>query len=603
MSTETTETPSGPSSPTEEEAIHRYLSPWQWESIYGEAGRSPFLYIIGGRGCGKSFTDTPRVIYWSSELSSDLPFAIFANTEGQLHTVIAPIQEALDEMGYAAVYESEAPAAWRAQWRRDGIVVPARRLRNVKFWIWEDGTHIFTGSLVNNAYTRAKSLDINAILIQEATEPGVTEDAIDTLAGCLRCGKAKKVNGVYRCVEPGHLHQMVVLGNEPLNDPSNYIYSKVKRLRNLEAKRRLAGNPTFFVLMLPRTDENKHTGEAYLDRLRMTFDEQTFYQQTCPSLEPNRAALTYYSFSEHNVLDTLVYDPVRPLHMWFDNNATPAAVGWGHDLRWTEVPEPDRREGRDYFGVIGELFSDNDPMQAEQVARALLEDPHVNARCVDCEHPMSRHIGGLHICYVCGGGGEPCSGQVYQYDESALKYLHLPPEGHGHPWRGLANHRARIYLYGDASMKASHADANQRGGYLQILKNILVPALEGRIHFRFKDANPLIKLRELAVNRGLRDASMVHSHFFAPWCTAHLDDANETVPDPKTGVAKKESRPKHPSASDAYWKRTHCFDGWGYHVDWRWPIELPKADRLPGVSEPDGIDPRTQKMVAPGRRA
>lgn len=589
--------------PTDDD-VHVYLLPWQYDSIYGEPGQAKFLYIVGARGAGKSKTDEPRVIHWSSELSSDLPFGIFANTDAQLHTVLAPIESAVEELGYRTCYETEAPAEWRAAWRRQGLIVPHRRLRNMKFWIWQDGTHIATGSLLNYSYTRFKGIDMNAILIQEGTEPGVTEDAINTLAGNLRCGKAQKVNGVWRCMEPGHLHQMVFIANVPLNDPSHWIYKKVEGLKKLEAKRRLAGLPTFFVLMSPRTKDNPFTGAGYDDILRAAFDEATYLQQTSGSLERNVAALTYHAFSEQNVLDSLVYDPKRPLHMWFDNNAVPAAVGWGHDLRWNEVPEQERREGHEYFGVIGELFSDNDPMQAEQVARALLEDPYVNGRCVDCEHPMERHMKGLFVCYVCGSepAGGRCSGRVYEYEHSALQYLHLPPPGHGHPWRGLANHIGRIYIYGDASMSASHSDASKRGGYLQILRDVFTPALEGRVHFRFKKANPPVRWREIAVNRGLRDAAQVRSDFFAPWCTAHIDDFNEIVPDPKTGVAKKEARPKHPSPSNTYWKRTHMTDAWGYHKDWRWPFEAGKSDRMPSQTDPDDLEWKIQRMVAEERQ-
>src|SRR5688500_1999568 len=100
MSTE----PAKPSQPPTEELIDYPLADWQYESIFGDAAKVRMLYIVGGRGCGKSHTDAPRVIHWS-ELATDLPFGIFASTEAQLQTVLSPIAQLVDELGVQTVYE------------------------------------------------------------------------------------------------------------------------------------------------------------------------------------------------------------------------------------------------------------------------------------------------------------------------------------------------------------------------------------------------------------------------------------------------------------------------------------------------------------------
>jgi hypothetical protein len=531
----------------------------------------PLTFICGGRGSGKSETDYLQ-FFLRSERCVDQPFALFANTQSQLDTFMALITEKLDAIGMLHVYETKAPASWRKRWRREGIRVPPRRLRNLKMWIWEDGTHVFCGTLLNNAYTRAKSLDIQAALIEEATEPGVYRSAITTILGAVRCGYGKSIDGQSECRRRGHLHEVVVKFNVPLSDPSNYIYSYAEEMQAKEIAREAQGLPPFFRLIESSTRDNPHTGPEYDARMQASLDEQTYIEQTSGKLTRNVSSLSYFAFSEKNILKTLTYDPRRPLHIWFDFNATPAVAGWGHDLRYDEVPEPELRAGHDYFGVVGELFSGLETMVTDQVAHALLEDPGQDSRCADCGCQLDQHLetGSGFICRTCAWrhpkSGAHCLGRPIEFDRSRQKFLHTTPN-----WRGLIRHRGPIYVYGDATGGATHADAQDVGGCIKILRDVFGANLGSRVHFRFKPSNPAVKLRVIAMNRSLCAKNGVRGLFFGPWCTAHIADGREVVPDPKTGMPKKVDVSPKARKAGGYWERTHSFDGLGYLVDYRWP--------------------------------
>jgi hypothetical protein len=532
----------------------------------------PLTFICGGRGSGKSETDYLQ-FFLRSERCVDQPFALFANTDAQLQTFIAIITEKLDAIGMRHVYETKAPAAWRRRWRREGIRVPPRRLRNLKMWIWEDGTHIFCGTLLNNAYTRAKSLDIQAALIEEATEPGVTRNAITTILGAVRCGLGRVVNGESECKRRGHLHEVVVKFNVPLLDPSNYIYRYAEEMAAKEMQREAEHKPPFFRMIESGTRDNPHTGEDYDERLRAALDEDTYEEQTKGRLVRNVASLSYSKFSEQNILNTLAYDPKRPLHIWFDFNTTPAVAGWGHDLRTNEVPEIYLRDGHDYFGVVGELFSGAEPMVTDQVAHALLEDPTGDSRCSDCGCQLELHLetGSGFICKSCSWrskGGEFCAGRPIEFDRTRKKFLHLRPDD---KWRGLIKHRGLIYVYGDATGGATHSDAYDIGGNIKILRDVFGANLGQRVHFRFKQSNPAVRLRVLAMQRALRATNGVRGIFLGDWCTAHVDDFREVVPDPKTGMPKKVGFSQAALKAGGYCLRTHASDAFGYKVDYRWP--------------------------------
>lgn len=556
------------------------------------------LHHCGGRGSGKSKINWAHFLI-RSERAVDQPYGLFASTDLQVETFIGLITEVVDYLGIEHCYETEAPMEWRLRWARDGVIVPPRRLRNQKFWIWDDGTHIFRCSMINNAYTRAKSLDLMFALIEEATEPGVTRNAIRTIIGCVRCGLGKKdASGESECKRRGHLHQTVVKYNVPLHDPGHWIYREVEELKAKETLRLHEGKKPFFRLIESGTRDNPHTGEEYDERLRAAWDAETYEQQTSGKLIRRTSALSYYAFSEHNILSSLTYDARRPLHLWFDFNHRPAVAGWGHDLRLDEVPSIDHSTRGRYFGIHGELFSGADTMFTEQVAHALLEDPTKNlareeARCSDCKvrecsSKMRDHMQTVHgfLCTRCSwsetvnGVMRYCSGKTVDY-EAQRSYLHVPAN-----WRGLINHRSHIYVYGDASGKATHSDSYIKGGNLAILKEVFFANLpDERVHFRFKESNPPITLRVLAVNRRLRDANGKHQTFVAPWCTAHIDDFREVVPDPKTEHPKKETYDEKRRLQSDYWMRTHASDAFGYEEDYRFPAIIPRAGQLPPGEE------------------
>lgn len=551
----------------------------------------PLTFICGGRGSGKSETDYLQ-LFLRSERCVDQPFALFANTDSQLQTFIGIITEKLDAIGMKHVYETKAPPSWRKRWRRDGVRVPPRRLRNLKMWIWEDGTHVYCGTLINNSYTRAKSLDIQAAIIEEATEPGVHRNAITTILGAVRCGLGKSKGGTSECKMRGHLHEVVVKFNVPLNEPSNYIYRYHEELSAKERKREAAGLTPFYRIIESATLDNPHTGDDYDQRLRASLDAETYDEQTKGKLRRNRAAVSYHAFDEQNILATLEYGATRPLFMWFDWNATPATAGWGHDLQLLEVPEQFRRVNRKYFGIVGELFSDADPMTTDKVAEALLLDPGRNGVCVDCKDDIAEHVetGSGHLCRKCqwtrpkSKPPEFCSGRVMPF-EAPRGYIHAPDN-----WRGLMKHRGPIYVYGDAN-DGRGTGAAVSGGSIKILRSIFSAALGDRVDFRFGKTNPRVKHRVLAVNRGLYTMDGVRSVFMHPRCEAHATDFREVIPNPETGEPLKVS--KSPSArrdGNDYWKRTDISDAFGYMYAARFPaidektgaVLLPMGEEMRG---------------------
>jgi hypothetical protein len=558
----------------------------------------PLTFICGGRGSGKSETDYLQ-LFLRSERCVDQPFVLAANTDAQLQTFIGIITERLDSIGMKHVFETKAPPKWRKRWRRDGIKVPPRRLRNLKMWIWEDGTHVFCLTLVNNAYTRVKSLDVQAAILEEATEPGVTRAAITTILGAVRCGLGKSKDGTSECRRRGHLHEVVVKFNVPLNDPSNYIYRYHEELTAKEAIRKAQGQAPFYRIIESATLDNPHTGPEYDERLRAAHDHDTYVEQTSGKLRRNRAAVSYHAFSEQNILSTLTYDPRKPLHMWFDWNATPAVAGWGHDLSWDEVPEPERRKGHHYFGIIGELFSDNDPLNTDQVAEALLIDAPRSGLCVEagCHHDLKVHklTGSGWLCMTCQWRRpdvtptQHCSGGVMEssLDKSAHeKYIHAPPN-----WHGLMKHRGMIHIYADAHDGRGDAAAI-RGGSIQIVTDMFTEAFGERssmIEFHIPSANPNVKERVLAVNRGFRDAHKIASVFVHPRCEAHIMDFREVVPDADGHPLKVSKSPSQRRAGNDYWKRTDISDAWGYHWAFRFPFRRPDSGGMP-MGQDDEFD-------------
>lgn len=569
------------------------LSRWQYDAVFRH-DPIRWLFLIGGRASGKSFIEKIRFVRWM-KLSTELHWGIFGSTDAQMHTIVAPFVDLIVQMGIDYRFEKPAPQEWLDRWDRDGIKYPAKRLRSHKMLILENGAHFVTGSIVNNAYTRFKSIEFNGIYIGEGTEPGITLDALTTLWGACRCGKATKgKDGVWRCMEPGHLHQLVLGGNVPLNDPGHWIYKQDRALKAKELQREKEGKPPFYKRIKSSSYDNPRTGADFIDGLGAAMDEETFKQQTSGDLEVNVAALTYHEFSETgNVLDSLRYSPTRPLHLWFDFNATPAVAGWGHDLLYNEIPAPyqDRFKTLAFFGVVGELFSGNESMSTYQIAQALVEDPTRDSRCGDCTHELAGHIelptGNGFICTVCSynKAGSYCRGVPTSYEQSRKNFLHLDP---GSKWRGLINHRGAIFVYGDATGKNSSSQAISKGGNISILRDVFGENLGERVHFRFKNANPAESLRVMAVNRALRARNGVRGLYFGSWCSAHLDDAREVIPDPKSpsGQIKKVQY----KADDPYSLRTHAFDGLGYMVDVRWPALNSNGGFMPMMSEVDLSD-------------
>lgn len=543
--------------------------------------------VIGGPGSGKTTVNALHVIRWG-DICTELPYALFANTWDQMtNAILAELYTTFAEMGWIEgrdyVMGKKVPKKWRREWRRKNIRVPVERASGVKMLVLRrTGVHIYLGTYANRSWTRIKGQSIMALIGEEITEPDVNvKDFLTYAITRVRCGHGAN------CAARGHFHRIILKGNVPLHNPNHEIYTLVEDLKAKESKRESAGQAPFFRLLEVDTRENIHLGSQYVPALEAAMDSDTFEEQVSGKLQRRRQGLIYYAFSEQNILP-VAYDRRRPLHLWFDWNNVPATAGWGHDLRYDEVPRAflSSHAGTWYFGVNGELHSGAYPMQTHQVAEALLEDPTRNAdyqqaRCADCSHPMSKH-GEMPprgwYCRACAferpsredkKAGVFCAGATLTYSQER-SYLHAA-DG----WRGLREHIGMIYVYGDATGKQSHADAIQTGGCIKIIRDYFDEALGDRVVYRFRAGNPPINIRCLAVNRSLEARNGVRSLYFAPHCTAHIDDCRQVIPD-KDGKPLKKDRPSKPS-SDTYWQRTHSMDGCGYMVDWRAPFDRPKS--------------------------
>lgn len=557
------------------------------------------LVVCGGRGSGKTEMDGHHILRRGSVVT-DQVYAIGANNYDQLHNAIIPrITDLFDQVGEEYRFERRIPKKWRKEWRRKGIRVPQIRLRNIKLLITRSGIHIWLFTLANNSWRKLKSLEVQFLLCEEAWEPGVPLREFLTYAvGSVRCGlgnrKKNDPDVESECVRRGHRHGIVIKGNVPLHQPDNPIYGLVEEYAAKEAKRLAEGKRPYFRLITSRTQDNPHVGEEYIENLRAALDDETFRQQTSGELHRDQKATSYYTFSERNVHEGLKYDPLAPLYFWFDFNPIPAVAGFGQDMRDTEIPDDVKRIAgaarAPFFGILGELFNDQDRMGTEQVASALLENPMLQGedtggrqRCTDCPHAMTEHVKAPPSEWICTRCANRCSGVPATVDQRISKYLHVPPN-----WRGLVNHRGPIYVYADASGKNDTPALNKRGGFIGILRDAFLANLGDRVHFRIKNANPPISERVLSVVRMLQSANGVRSLYVHPRCVGHIGDFREVVPDPASGHPKKV---KTPNAKErmrsTYWKRGHITDGLGYMTDFRWPAIIPKAGVMPTVATPE----------------
>lgn len=581
------------------------LLPSQDEELFG-SDDYPLLIVIGGPGSGKTTVNALWIIRYG-DISAEQPLALFANTWDQMvNAILPPMYETFAEMGWIEgrdyVMGKQVPKKWRKEWRRKSIRVPINRARGVKMLVLRrSGIHIYLGTYANQSWRRIKGQSIQAIIGEEITEPDVNvPDFLAYAITRVRCGHGAS------CKERGHFHRIILKGNVPLHNPGHAIYKLVADLKTKEAARP-KGSP-YFRLLEVDTRENINLNTEYVPSLMAAMDGETFEEQVTGKLQRRTQGLTYYQFSEANILPSLRYDPRRELHLWFDFNKTPATAGWGHDLRYDELPD-EEREIRAFmkgpwhdFGVVGELFSDNDPMDTYQVANALIEDPETKpgrqdaycSSCRDnkCNAQVKEHSeipGKGWLCMRCAFSVETaygkmfCSGKTIGYDYSR-KHLRAPSG-----WHGLMRHRGHIFVYADASGR-NETSVSVLGSNLKILRDVFGENLGKRVSFRVKAANPPINLRELAMNVALKRGNDVHSLFIAPWCEAHIEDFRQVVPDPKTGVAKKVYATESERAKgNGYWQRTHATDGLGYLVDVRWPFIIPKAGSMPYAGESTGF--------------
>lgn len=557
------------------------LSDPQAEELFDDDHR--LIFHVGGRGSGKTYIDALHFLRRAG-VQTDQLYAIFANTYTQLHGAIVPqMTEMLTEAGVDHVYEHRAPEAWRRRWRRQGVKVPKTRLRDVKIWIWENGVHLYLGTLANNAWTRIKSFELAMALVEEGFEDQVPKKMLTYLLGSVRCGWGKRVvNGVTECKRRGHNHQIIVKGNVPLNNPSHWVYQTIDDLLAKEEQRKLDGKEPFFRLITSDTRDNVHLNQEFHDGLAAALDPDTYDFVTRGSsiLERNTSALVYHAFSEHNILPTLTYDPLRPLHLWFDFNVEPSIAGWAHELSLDEVPREYISPLEGYVGIVGEWFSES-PMTTEQLAHALCEDPTIDQRCVQCPDMLTDHIE-LGDGWLCRRCGQVCSGDVRRYTWDR-KPLHATAN-----WRGLMRHRGRVYVYADATGGARHADASQLGGAIGILREVLLDNLGDRVTFLIKQSNPAISMRLLAVNRGFHSQNRIRRIFVLPLCTAHINDFRRVMPDPKTGHPRKvTATAKNKTRSDEH-LLTHASDGFGYFYEYRWPAVMPSTRTVASIGTLDG---------------
>ena len=123
-----------------------------------------------------------------------------------------------------------------------------------------------------------------------------------------------------------------------------------------------------------------------------------------------------------------------------------------------------------------------------------------------------------------------------------------------------ANHKGRVYLYGDASGGSSHS-SQTKGSDWDIVKQVLRPVFGDRIRMRVPKANPSIRLRINSVNTRCCNQAGERRFFVVQSCRRVIEDFEGSVVKANGDLDK-------PTGTNM----THLTDAIGYYVVKRFPI-------------------------------
>lgn len=232
-----------------------------------------------------------------------------------------------------------------------------------------------------------------------------------------------------------------------------------------------------------------------IEEAKEELDERTYRQQYEATFETQDGKVYYaYDFDTHAQIGA-EYTPGLPVRMFWDFNVDPFCVGFA---QVHAIPDPNNR------------------------AKILYQKAKV-------------------------------------FDELVIRNSNTPEmcrEFLKKPW--MLNHRAGLWVYGDASGKSRSTKASQSD--YQMIQDILSPKVNG-FQLRVKDANPDVKDRTAAVNSMLKSYDGTVRTEIHPRCKWIHQDLMDVSRKPGTNDIDK----KNPD-------RTHSSDGLGYFIEYEFPV-------------------------------
>lgn len=461
---------------------------------------------IGGFGSGKTFNDF-LILLDRSRWDTGQRFGLFANTDSQVTEGILPkLEELCQTFGIeTAPFGAAPPKAWKRMWDARGIPYPQRGPRSPHTWIWKTGLHIVCGGISNGKFRRFKAYEFGGFIGEEITE-WPNEDPFKVLIPRLRCG----TGGVY--CDKHHRHVAYLRGNPPDPRKPHWIRSWINEQKRREREAVAAGDaPRYLFLQSSTYDNVDNVGWDYIRTIRRAYDHDTAEAMLTGSIAQVSSSTTMYQWSNANVIP-IAYDPQRPLHVAMDFNVIPSAATLGHELRDDEVPPEQRGKGLRHIGTFGE-FATSTGLLAPEVATALL------------------------FGHKAKGG-------------------HWPDN-----FKGLIEHRHRVYMYGDASGKARRVEGAPAWTQVNALMNKHLSA-NGKYMFDVPGANPSIEESVSVLNGLILNDAGDRSYWVDPRCVELIADLEQVTPKPDGSEWIDKDKDD---------KRTHWLDPERYKVWQRYP--------------------------------
>ena len=440
---------------------------------------SPYRVVvaIGGIRSGKSLC-IARWLLDRGQWDTAQMHGLFANTKGQLDTILQDVTPWVEAANIEWQAHRQPPKEWIESWRIRGIKVPPRRTSYRGILILSSGLHVQLGSLENRSYQKIKGARWGSLIVEEVCA-GATEESIRYLFERVNCNL-----GPERCSELHH-HVKVLHANPP-DDDGHWIYdwlARRERLAAVKAGLKSAEHGDTYPCLLrgvgetiyipSRTIDNAgHLPAEFIDDMMNTVDEDTADKVLKGVLKRKRKGRVYNKFSSENQLETIPYDPGRPLWVSIDFNKNPAVALYAHPLEPGEYPEQKSAANVTHVGVFGEVF----------------------------------HVGGLDVNGLC----------QMMLDGDAGSDGSLPRE-----FRGLLQHKGKITFFGDAT----GAFEKMLGSEWAVVDEVCRKALKGRYAKNIDGkVNPLIPVGVHAVNAKFCSASGIRSLWIHPRCKHLIED-------------------------------------------------------------------------------